>query len=284
MNVSIIIPCSAEHAKYLDDLFNALSKQKFKDEFEVILVLEDGNWGMDDKISNYPLNVKLCSSQLRNPGANRNIAIKEANGNVIAFIDSDCVPTENWLENLIKPLGEYDGSQGIDYSYDDSYLGKFMEKQQLNFLYSSVVDGRCKFIDTRNCAIRLDVLNKVGGFDERLETSEDKDLGYRLYKSGFNVVLNKEAIVYHRWRKGSLLGFFKWGMWYGKGDYVFRQKWDKMSFHSGFRSALNDLKSSLFYLIKSLCSSGDEREVNLLFSFRQFGVAFGKLKAMLFKT
>lgn len=280
MNVSIIIPCSVEHVKYLDDLFAALAKQTFKEKFEVILVLEDDNEKVKNKIKEFPLEVKFCFSRLRNPGANRNIAIKETKGNIIAFIDSDCIPAENWLENLIKPLEEYDGTQGIDYSYDDSYLGKFLEKQQLNYLQSMVENGRCKFIDTRNCAVKFDALKQVGFFDERLETSEDKDLGLRLFNAGFRIVLNEDAVVYHRWKKGSLSGFFRWGLWYGRGDYIFSRKWHKTSKWAEFCGLLRDAKSSLFYLLKGVRSLGEEREVALLFSFRQLGVAAGKFKAL----
>jgi len=285
MDVSVIIPCVKNHIKYLDDLFGALSKQTFVGEWEVILVVEgDYNGELIKKIKQYPLNTRIYFSKARNPGVNRNIALKKAKGNIIAFIDSDCIPYENWLQNLIKPINDCDGTQGIDYSYDNTHLGKFLEKQQLNFLNNSVEKGRCKFIDTRNFAIMTEALKKVGYFDENLVSSEDKDLGYRLFKSNFNIILNKDAIVLHRWQKGSLVGFFKWGMWYGRGDYNFSQKWHNPSIISNLKSILKDVESALFWSIKALRSSDSEREVNFLFSSRQLGVACGKLRAMLFKT
>src|SRR3989344_6308368 len=34
----------------------------------------------------------------------RNLGIKSANGNIIVFIDADCIPEKNWLVNLVKPI------------------------------------------------------------------------------------------------------------------------------------------------------------------------------------
>jgi len=282
MDVSIIIPCSANHRKYLRELFEGLLNQSYRGLREILLVMEEAD-GKDVEEIREDSGARILFSNAKSPSINRNIALREATGGIVVFIDSDCIPKENWLENLLKPLDKFEGSQGIDYSYDDTYLGKFMEKQQLEYLRNSVDGGFCRFIDTRNCAVRMDALKKVGFFDEKLETSEDRDLGYRLFKAGCRVVLNKDAVVLHRWKKGSLWGFFKWGLWYGKGDYIFSRKWPDLG-GGGLGSVLRDIRSSFFYGVIAIRKAGDEREVNLLFAARQVGVACGKLRAMLLRA
>lgn len=34
----------------------------------------------------------------------RNLGLKKAEGEIIVFIDSDCIPTKNWLIELVKPI------------------------------------------------------------------------------------------------------------------------------------------------------------------------------------
>lgn len=285
MDVSVIVPCSVDHVGYLDELFKSLSDQEFTGSFEVLLIIDDEkSKGEVEKLRKYPIELRVFFSNAKNPGVNRNIGIREAKASRIAFIDSDCVPERTWLATLMKTLDSCDGVQGIDYSYDNSFLGKFLEEQQLNFLYTSVEGGRCRFIDTRNFAVKAEVLKKVGFFDESLETSEDKDLGFRLYQAGYNITLNKEMIVRHRWKKGSFLSFFRWGVWYGRGDYIFSRKWNKTSKKTEVKSALKDIRSSFFYFVKALRSPREKRDVYVLFSSRQLGVAYGKLRALFSKT
>ncbi len=283
MDISVIIPCSKSHINFLYELFDALSKQDYHGEWEIILVVEDciESKNIDNEIKNkYKLKYRIIYSNLKDPGANRNLALLNINNKYIAFTDSDCIPYSNWLSEIVKMLECHDGVQGIDYSYDDTTLGKFLEKKQIEFLKNSLEQGKCRFIDTRNFAVRTDVIKKVGTFDETLPASEDVDLGYRIYKSGFNVILNENMIVLHRWQKGTIWGFFKWGKWYGKGDYIFNKKWRKYDTPMHMKDAFGNINSSLLYLMKSLKYNDEINSVHLLFSVREIGVAWGKLEML----
>lgn len=285
LGISVIIPCSKHHIKYLDDLFNGLSKQNYTGDWEVILTIENCMEGRDivNKIKDkYKFNkLKVLFSDRIDPSANRNLALKQVNSKHIAFIDSDCVPYANWLSEIEKMLEIHDGVQGIDYSLDNTPLGKFFESKQIEFLRNSVEKGRCKYIDTKNFAISAEAMMKIGGFDETLPTSEDADLGYRLYTSNFDTILDEKLIVLHRWQKGTIWGFFKWGRWYGKGEYIFNKKWYKYGTKEHIKDARDNLNSCFFYLIKVFKPNNEMRSIHLLFSVREVGVACGKLRMLL---
>jgi GT2 family glycosyltransferase len=53
------------------------------------------------------------------------------------------------------------------------------------------------FIDTYAAAFRIDVLKKSGGFDPAFIQNEDVDLSYRLAQTGYKLVFNRQAVVYH---------------------------------------------------------------------------------------
>jgi len=281
----VIIPCGKGHIKYLDELFKALSEQTYSGKWEIILVVEECKEAKEvvNKIKYYnELDIKVKFSDIKNPAANRNIGIKEAKGEIIAFIDSDCIPYNNWLENLITPLKEYDGAQGIDFSYNQTVIGKVQEEEQLLCLKYNLVEGcRYKFIDTKNFAIKSDILKKVGLFDERLVTAEDRDLGYRLFKNNFYIIQNNSAVVLHRYDEGSILNFFRRGEWYGTGDFLFNEKWFKQSSSKKLKDILKSLKASKNYFIKIFRSPREKRMVYLLFSAREIGRTYGKIKTLL---
>ncbi len=108
------------------------------------------------------------------PAIARNVGWRAARGEIIAFIDDDCIPTPGWLSaglaaftdgivgasgKLIMPLVHIP----TDYERDATQLEK------------------SEFV-TANCFYRRDMLERVGGFDERFIAAwrEDSDLFFTL--------------------------------------------------------------------------------------------------------
>ncbi len=42
------------------------------------------------------------------PSEARNCGVKQAKGNLLIFTDSDCLPIQDWLEVIVKPLTQQD--------------------------------------------------------------------------------------------------------------------------------------------------------------------------------
>jgi GT2 family glycosyltransferase len=202
-DISVIIPVKNLNDINLADCLESLRKQDFHGCFEVITV---GGGTI---------------AQARNEG------IKIANSDFIAFIDSDCIATENWVKRMhyyitffheaggiggisISPSNQDKLSRSIDAVYR-SYIGSLGSTSLNNTKKTQIV----KSLSTGNCIFRKNVLSKVNGFDERFLLNEDTDLSARLRENQYSLIQVPDSIVFHK-RKKSFLDFarkfYRWGV------------------------------------------------------------------------
>jgi glycosyltransferase involved in cell wall biosynthesis len=109
IDVSVIIP-AYNASSTIDRLITGLLNQNYNlNKFEVIII-NDGS--TDDTlvkikqniIENPNLILRLYSCQNGGQGIARNIGIKHAKGRIIAFTDADCIPTKNWIKNIVTEI------------------------------------------------------------------------------------------------------------------------------------------------------------------------------------
>lgn len=65
---------------------------------------------------------------------------------------------------------------------------------------------------TCNISYRREVLEKVGLFDERFRWKEDDEIAYRVIKSGWKIVMDERAVVYHPVTKLNARGVVRFGL------------------------------------------------------------------------
>src|SRR5207253_10116131 len=93
--------------------------------------------------------------------------------------DDDCSPQPEWLSALNLGLEEFDIVQGR-VEPDPSQWS-----QMGSFTRSIGIGGENGFYETCNIGYRRDVLERMGGFDEKLRwAGEETDLGCRARASG----------------------------------------------------------------------------------------------------
>ena len=201
--ISVIIPIYNSE-KYLKDLFNSLNKCNFYDNDEIILI----DNGSTDK-SKY-----LCMEQVKNNSiykylqyidkadsyASRNYGVSNAVGDILAFIDSDCKPTAEWL-NLIRN----DLKKGEVYA--GNIVLEIIDKQNVWECFDAVAHlNQCEVNASKGCVAtasmsvhKNDFIN-VGNFVERF-SGGDFEWSKRAANYGLKIILKKKAIVYHPTRK-----------------------------------------------------------------------------------
>ena len=105
MPLVTIVMRSRNDIQYITDTFEAIFKQTFKD-FEILNFdsdSDDGTWEIIQKYN--PDKAWRGKADEYVPGKVLNKAVKKAEGEIIVFNNSDCIPADDeWLERLIKPL------------------------------------------------------------------------------------------------------------------------------------------------------------------------------------
>ncbi len=138
------------------------------------------------------------------PSSARNTGVRSARGDIIAFTDSDCIPDEHWLRDVSqafnKPFigavaGKIVGSRST--SSVETFHALFTlrggPKEKIYDSFSLNAGG----FATANFAVRRDLFEKLGGFDESRSFGEDHDLCARIYRSGHCIKYIPSGIVYH---------------------------------------------------------------------------------------
>lgn len=124
----------------------------------------------------------------------RNLAIREARGEIIAFVDSDSLAPPSFLAVLLDchrragPNIVRRGPVVLTRSLERPFEAR-----------SSLLDVSTAYFDTDNGSVRKEHLIKAGLFDEGLSPYgwEGLDMGFRLRALGLRRVFCREAVLYH---------------------------------------------------------------------------------------
>lgn len=134
-----------------------------------------------------------------NPTIARNAAIRQAQGELIAFIDADCVPAADWLAYLLAPFAEPEvvGVKGTYTTEQRAIVARFVQAEYEQKYRRLEQQAHIDFIDTYSAAYRRDILLVNDAFDETFPFLEDQELSFRLAARGYKMVFAPKAVVYH---------------------------------------------------------------------------------------
>jgi GT2 family glycosyltransferase len=201
-SVSIIVP-TYQRAGYLPHLFDALARQVYpSNRLELIVVDNSSTDDTEDVVRCWrtvlPFPVRFHRKENNGPAASRNVGAKLANGDVVVFTDSDCVPTPHWMPNAIREIRA--GAEvvcgpmiGLVRAGDGAV--QFKQTPSDDGTYPS---GNMWFV--------REWFDKLGGFNERfgiypwggLVAGEDTDLAWRAKRAGADLRWAANAIVGHQ--------------------------------------------------------------------------------------
>ncbi|MFA5155566.1 MAG: glycosyltransferase [Patescibacteria group bacterium] len=131
-------------------------------------------------------------------GRARNAGLRAASGEIIAMTDADCVVPPDWLERLIRPIETNNEAAVMGFETDgiDNYWSQHRQAADDRYLRSKTKNGYIDFLDTKNFAIRADILKGLE-FNPALVACEDLDLFLRLKKRGIAIRFLPELKVRH---------------------------------------------------------------------------------------
>jgi glycosyltransferase involved in cell wall biosynthesis len=173
--VSIVVPFYNSE-KYIGRCIEALFNQDYLEErYEIIFINNNSTDSSAAIVRQYP-RIKLVDEQKRSSYAARNRGLIEANGEIIAFTDSDCMPAADWLKEIESTMD--DPVVGIaigNYQLArDSLLLSMIEdyeNEKNNYIFTSGIK-ELYYGYTRNMAVRKKLFGNSGLFLERARGSD----------------------------------------------------------------------------------------------------------------
>lgn len=163
-----------------------------------IIVVDDGSTDGTRGIAE-SFAVRYVHQENAGPAAARNHGARVAQGEIVAFTDSDCVPEPDWVDALVS--GFEDGVVAVGGGYDiangSSPLARMVHEEIV--MRHAGFDREVDFLGSFNVAYRRSAFEAVGGFDEsfRIASGEDNDLAYRLSDAGGTLRFVADAKVAH---------------------------------------------------------------------------------------
>ena len=196
MQVSVVIP-AYNAAKTIASCVEACRGQSHP--ALEILVIDDGS--TDDTAARASgAGTQVITQPNAGPAAARNRGAEAAQGEIVAYTDSDCVPSATWLAELCAGFSAPE-VVAVGGTYDianpQSTLSRVVHAEIVarHARFGEHVD----FLGSFNVAYRREAFFDVGGFDTAFKyaSGEDNDLAYRLQDAGGLLVFRKDAVVAH---------------------------------------------------------------------------------------
>ncbi|MEM8625878.1 MAG: glycosyltransferase family 2 protein [Pseudomonadota bacterium] len=179
-DLSVVIPHFEDHAG-LERCLRALSNQRTSSLVEVIVV-DNGSRDLPRDICRR-FGATLLSQSKKGPGPARSTGARAAQGDVLAFVDADCLPAPDWVSTILQRFGDDPSLQilggAIDIEVDGGRLPTPLERYEALFSYRQrLFVERDNYAATCNMAVRSSAFRLVGDF-AGIDTAEDMDWGQR---------------------------------------------------------------------------------------------------------
>jgi len=208
--ISVIIP-AYNRAHTVAETIDSVLRQTYSP-MEVIVV-DDGSQDNSQKVlRGYGTRIRSICQEHAGQMAARNRGIREAQGDIITFLDSDDLWLPHCIERHVRILQT--APAGVPCSLVNGWLqfadGRKMTSFDNSHLVSSCLEGLwfnvpdilasrfvmfCQFI-----AIRREALYQAGGFDQDLKFMEDYELPLRLSLLGPWAFISEPLVI---WRQGT---------------------------------------------------------------------------------
>jgi glycosyltransferase involved in cell wall biosynthesis len=207
--VSVVIN-TLNRCDHLERTLVSLRDQTYQ-AFEVIVVNGPSTDGTDELLSSFEGSIRVAECGVASLGMSRNIGVDAAAGDIVAFIDDDAIPREDWLEKLVAPYSEPTVAAvggpvfdiplnraewmlctctrlGVPDTSSDGPIARYTGAGADPFVYTP----GC------NMSFRRKIVAEVGGFNQLLPYNyDDAEICSRVVDEGHRIYVLDDVLVRH---------------------------------------------------------------------------------------
>jgi glycosyltransferase involved in cell wall biosynthesis len=205
----------------------ALAQGYPRDQFEVIVVDDGSSPPVDLRRYAESMQIVTLRHSNRGPAPSRNAGAAQAKGRYLVFLDDDCQVASGWFTNLDQALAKTSSRNifgGSVSNGDETNLCSEVSETFIRVIlqYHQPRPGGLYFFRSTNLVVPREDFLRLGGFDQRFRTAEDREFcdRWQLDSGGFTYL--PEAVVRHH-SSLTLKSFAKQHFAYGRGAWHFHR-------------------------------------------------------------
>ena len=167
------------------------------------------------------LRISCVSEKTPGPAAARNSGAYTAQGEWLIFTDADCIPSQAWLSDYLVHFTEagLGAVAGCIRPYPpfgliQKAISLFTLPPITKETIHSASNLREGLYPTANLAVKREIFELVGGFNNCLRYGEDHELCYKIYNAGYTIKAIENANVEHIHRS-TFRGFLRQAFGFG---------------------------------------------------------------------
>ncbi len=197
LRISVVIPHLNQPAMLARCLASLAEGRRQADE---IIVVDNGSASQPTEVCAPYANLRLLHEATPGPGPARNLGVENSVGDVLAFIDADCMADPEWLAVAANEIAHPDAmilGGDVRIAYVDP--GRLTMLEAYESIYAYRMDryiARDGFTGTGNLVVRRDILIRVGPF-AGIGIAEDIDWGHRATRLGLRIKFVADMKVFH---------------------------------------------------------------------------------------
>lgn len=212
--ISVIIP-TCDRASFLDKAVKSVLSQTYGD-FELVIV-DDGSKDDTSRVVSgfYDPRIRYIIQDNKGPAAARNLGIRNAKGDYLAFLDSD----DWWCEEKLgAQLNEMEKRPGYFISHTQEIWyknGALLNQKKKHEKHHGYIFDRCLplcVVSMSTAMIKKGLFDEVGLFDEAMPCCEDYDFWLRASVKYEFLLIDKPLTLKDGGRKDQVSSIYATGI------------------------------------------------------------------------